>query len=185
MKHAYLARRYARALMSVAEEHNTVDETADDLLLIGRALSISRDLKVLLASPVVREPKKIAVMREVFARRVGRLTQSFIDLLLRKHREVHLQEVIEQYHTLRDEMRGVITVDVTSAIDLQSKQEKALSAELARRTGKVVKLRLARDPDIMGGLVIKIGDTVLDASVRHQLAKLRDRFIGTARFISN
>lgn len=181
MTHPRIARRYARALMSVAEEQKAVDATADDLALIGRALASSRELHLLFASPVVSEGKKITVVRELFGTRIGPVTASFIELLIRKHRVVQLQEVIAQFLALRDELRGVIGVDVTAAVAIETKQEKALVKELERRTGKTVALRLAKDPAIMGGLVIKIGDTVLDSSIRHQLARLREVFAGTAR----
>ena len=182
MTHPRLARRYARALMSVAEEQKAVDTVANDFSLIDRALVMSRELKLMLASPVVRESRKNAVIREIFAKRISALTLAFLELLITKHREVHLQEMIAQYHALRDELRGVIAVDVHIAVDLEKRQEKALAEDLARRTGKTVQIRLVKDPAIMGGLVVKIGDTVLDASVRHQLAKLREAFAGAGRF---
>jgi F-type H+-transporting ATPase subunit delta len=171
--------------MSVAEEQRAVDTVADDFALINNALQHSRPLTLMLASPVVREPQKIAVVREVFRKRISALTLSFLELLITKHREIHLREMIAQYHDLHNEVRGIVTVDVYSAVDLEKRQEKALTAELARRTGKKVQIRLVKDPAIMGGLVVRIGDTVLDASVRHQLAKLRERFSGAGRFASN
>lgn len=180
MKNPRVARRYANALMQVAVATKAVDRTAEDLGLVGRALKGSRELWLLLASPVVPETKKASIVNEMFGKRVSAPTMMFLDLLVRKHREVVLDEVIEQFHALHDEMLGLITVDVKTAVDLQPKQEKTLIAELERRTGKKVRLQVTRDPSIMGGLMVKIGDTVVDASVRHQLARLHESFTGTS-----
>lgn len=176
MKNPRVARRYARALMTVAEERDAVDSTSESMAMIGRALGSSRELRLLLASPIVPESKKASIVRELFQERAGELAMAFVDLLVRKHREVHLAEVINQFQALHDELRNIVTIEVTSAVALKPGQEKTLKAGLERRTGKSVRLRLAGDPGIMGGLVIKIGDTVLDASVTHQLARLREQF---------
>ena len=180
MKNPRVARRYASALMSVAVDHKAVDATADDLVLIRTALADSRELRMLLASPIIQEAKKARVLQAVFEKRIGKLTLLFLDLLVRKQREVFLDDMIHRFLDLRDEMRGLVTVDVTAAVDLDAKQTKALTKELERTTGKSVELRLTRDASIMGGLVVRIGDTVHDASVRRQLARLRAMFAGEA-----
>ena len=179
-KNPRVARRYAHALMDVAREQQAVDATSESLDLVGRAMAASRELQMLLASPLVAEGRKASVMRALFERRIDRLPMEFIDLLIRKHRERNLQEVIVQFHALRDELQNVVTVDVTAAVPLRPEQEQALREELERRTGKHVRLRLTSDPTVMGGLVVKIGDTVLDASVAHQLARLREQLAGAA-----
>ncbi len=180
VKNPRVARRYAHALMEVAADQQVVDEAGESLALVARTVAASRELRMLLASPLIAEGRKVSVMRALFERRIDRLSMEFIILLIRKHREGYLEEVIAQFHALRDELQNVVTVDVTAAVPLLPGQEKALRAELERRTGKHVRLRLASDPAVMGGLVVRIGDTVLDASVAHQLARLRTRLAGAA-----
>ncbi len=184
MKNPRVARRYANALMSVAEEQQAVDVVAGDVALIGNTLAGSRELRLFLASPVVSEFKKASVMKALFGGKIHAVASGFVDLLIRKHRESNLQEVIEHYLALRDELRGIMTVGVTSAGPLVRSQEEALARELGKRTGKTVKLHVKEDASIMGGLVVQIGDTVLDASVRGQLERLRERFAGTVRVSS-
>ncbi len=181
MKNPRVARRYANALMSVAEEQKSVDSVAADAALIGKILASSRELRLLLASPVISDVKKASVMKALFGGKINVVSSKFIDLLIRKHREGILQEVIDQYLTLRDELRGIMTVDVTSVTPLDRSQEESLARQLGKRTGKTVKLHMKEDAAIRGGLIVKIGDTVLDASVRRQLERLRDRFAGTVR----
>jgi len=177
MKNIKAARRYAVALLSVTDERRVVDAVAKDLELVGNTFRVSRDLRMLVASPVISRLKKEAVFRELFAGRIGTETQQFLILLIRKQREALLPAVAEEYLALRDERENIVNVDVTAAVDLTPAQETALSGAMARRTGKQVRLRLSRDPAITGGLVVKIGDTVLDDSVRHQLARIRRRFV--------
>jgi F-type H+-transporting ATPase subunit delta len=181
MHNPRVARRYAIALMSVVREAKCVDTAADDMAQIERTLHASRDLEVMLASPIMSEGKKTAVLHEVFAKRVGQIPLAFMDLLVRKHRVINLREVATQFLALWDEQRGVITAEVTAAVELDAPHQQALKAELERRTGKTVKMLMKRNSAIMGGLVIRIGDTVLDSSVQHQLALLRERFIGSSR----
>ena len=181
MKNPRVARRYAHALIAVAEELKTVDTVAADLELVGKTMTGSREFRLILASPVVSDARKSGILKAVFGGRVTALTTDFMELLVRKHREFILQEVIDQFFALRDEMRGIVTVDVSSVTPLERSQEDALARELSKRMGKTIRLRMKDDPAIKGGLIVRIGDTVLDASVRRQLERLREQFAGTTR----
>jgi F-type H+-transporting ATPase subunit delta len=177
MKNARVARRYAMALMSAAEEHKAVEEVAQDLAVLGDIFRVSRELRMLVASPVVPVERKLAVFQELFGRRVSKQTLMFIKLMTSKHREDLLPELVEQFNALRDEKLGIVNVDVKSAVDVSPSQRKDLETRLEKHTRKKVRLRFSVDKDIKGGLVLRIGDTVLDASVRRQLELLRARFV--------
>jgi F-type H+-transporting ATPase subunit delta len=177
MKNVRVARRYAKALMGLAEELNKVDDTLRDLDLIRGILRGSREFRLLVANPVVSVPKKLAIFEELLAGRVGSETLIFVNLLVSKHREALLLDVIEQFDVLRDEKFGIANVDVKSAIEFSPVQEKNLQGELERYTGKKVRVHFSLDEGIKGGLVVQVGDTVLDASIRHQLELLRARFV--------
>ena len=101
----------------------------------------------------------------------------FIDLVVAKQREKHLPEIIEQFSLLRDEKMGIVSIDVTSAVEFTPSQEKDLGRELERYTKKKVRVRITVDRAIRAGLVVRIGDTVLDASMRRQLELLKARFL--------
>jgi F-type H+-transporting ATPase subunit delta len=177
MRNVRVARRYARAIMSVIEENGKeLDRSVADLELVGATLRGSRELRVLLRSPVISAPRKRAVLRALFSARVGPLVASLLELLVAKQREHLLLDIIEQCQMLRDESLGVVNVLVTSASDLSGAQQKQLQKELERYTQKTVRLQLARDAALKGGIVVRIGDTVLDASLTRQLQILRARF---------
>ncbi len=175
MKNTRVARRYAQALMMTTDSTAAIDAIAADLELIRKTLEASRELRRLVASPIVSVERKQRVFRELFGARVNSITLSFLELLTEKQREKILPEVIEQYLALRDERYGIVNVDVAAAIEVTPQQERRLAEQLERYTKKKVRLRFTIDKAILGGLRVKIGDTVLDASVKHQLALLRER----------
>lgn len=177
MKSIGVARRYARALMEIAEEQHAVEQVATDLASVAANLNASRELRLLLTSPVIREGKKRAVFQELWGSHVHRSTMAFLLLLTKKQRERVLPEVIGEFAALRDQKVGVVGAEVRTAVPISAAQETELGAGLSRSTGKTVRLRTTVDPSIRGGLVVRIGDTVVDASVRRQLERLREQFL--------
>jgi len=177
MKHYKVARRYAAALMGAADEAKSLEKTAADLEYVGKVIDSSREFRLLLARPVVSVEKKQGVVREIFAKKLSAMTFQFISLMVAKQRENILPELILQFQALLDEKMGIATADVTSVTDLSSAQEKAVQAQLEKYTGKQIRLRTMVDGNIKGGLVVRIGDTVLDASIKRQLEMLHERFI--------
>jgi F-type H+-transporting ATPase subunit delta len=177
MKNVRVARRYAMALMSAATELQTIDAVAADLDLVDHAIAASRELRLLVASPVVSVAKKKAIVRELFERRISTTTMQFLLLMITKRREPVIEDMIAEFRALRDERSGIVNVHVTSAVELSSPQQKNLTEQLERVTGKKVRLRLQRDESIKAGLLVRIGDTVMDSSVKRQLEILREQFV--------
>ena len=175
MKNIRVARRYASALLIAAKGEEAVDVVARDLDRVGGVIETSREFQLLLASPVVSPEKKVAVVEELFGRRVGKETMAFIGLLVQKGREELLSDVVEQFRALLDEMRGIVAVEVTSALELSREQERGLRKQLEQYTGKQVRIHPRLDTSIRGGVVMRIGDTVIDGSITHQLVLLRER----------
>ncbi len=182
MKTSRAARRYAMALMAVAEEQKMVDRIAADLELIDATLRGSRELRLLVESPVVAPAKKKGALRAVFGERVTAVTITFLDLLVSKERERILPDIAADFGRLRDEKEGIVSVEVTSAVQLGLPQEQKLREKLEQFTGKKIRIRVTLDTALKGGLRVQIGDTVLDASIRRQLEMLRAKFLegGTA-----
>lgn len=176
MRNLRVARRYAVALMSAAESAHALDRVAADGDAIAGTLRGSRELRLLLASPIVSPVKKRAVLHELFGKSAGPLMLAFLDLMTAKSREAHLADIIEQFGVLRDEKLGIVSVDVTSAAALRPADAAGLTQALERYTRKKVRVRVTLDKALKGGLVVRIGDTVLDASIRRQLEILRERF---------
>lgn len=182
MKNIRVAHRYAAALMAFAEESGRIEETSRDCALVDSTLRGSRALRLLTTSPVVSSLKKAAVFKELFERRVDPHTMTFIDLVIRKQRESHLGEIIKQFEILHDLKLGIVIVDVTTAVEFTPSQEKDLRLRMEHYTDKKVRLRLALDPGVKGGLIVRIGDRVLDASIRRQMEILKARLVEPGPF---
>lgn len=181
MRNTRVARRYALALMGAAEGQKSVDAVAADMAFLGGLVKGSRDLRLLLTSPIVSIPRKRAALHNLLNTRVQPMTLSFVDLLTTKQRETLLFDIVEQFGVLRDERLGIVNIDVTTAVDLTAEQQRALSKALEHHTQKKVRVNTLMDPSVKGGLRIRIGDTVLDATVTHKLERLHQRFLqGTA-----
>jgi len=172
-----VARRYAAALMATAETPKQLAAIGEDLDRIEEVLKGSRELLLLLHSPVVSPRKKTAVLEAIFGTRLSTVTSTFLRLLVAKGREDQLPEIIVQFRTLRDRQEGTIPAEVVSAVDLTGAQQEQLLRELEAFTKKQVRLRRSVDPAIGAGLLVRLGDTVLDGSLRRQLERLRERLV--------
>jgi F-type H+-transporting ATPase subunit delta len=171
------SRRYATALLSAAEEGNFLNQIVEELHLIKEVLEHSRDLVYALRSPLVKGDRKIHILEEIFKNSVGEKMFLFLKLIARKKRAGLLPEIIHEFQILLDEKRGVINVDITSAVKLSDEQTEELVTRLAAFTGKKVRARMALNEKFIGGVTVKIGDTIFDGSISHQLQMLRQTLV--------
>jgi F-type H+-transporting ATPase subunit delta len=177
MSNYRVARRYATALLESAEEEHRLDETAKDVELIENTLRQNRELRLVLGNPVVQKEKKRQILRDLFEKKAGPLTLKFLDLLTEKDREGDLLEILVQFSHLLDEKRGIVRVEVTSAVPLTDEQGNLLKKKLEFYTGRKVIPRFHLDPKVLGGFVVRLEDRVIDASIAHQIDLLREKFL--------
>lgn len=170
-----VARRYASALYQEAEAAGSLERVDDDMLAVRESLEASRELDSLFRSPVISSEKKGAVVKQLFEGRVDPLVVRFLQLLIQKQRENIVPAMIRAYNDLRDERQGVVEARVKTAMPLGDAEEASLKQALEARTGKTVRLQTEVDERLVGGVVVRIGDMVLDGSARHQLQQLRER----------
>lgn len=177
MSSVIASRRYASALLSAAEEGNFLEEATETLNNIKEVLDHSRDLTHALKSPLINGDQKTHILEAIFKDIAGQKVMIFLKLLAHKKRAGQLPEIITEYHKLVDEKNGVINVDVQSAVKLSEDQAKELVNKLAGYTGKKIRAKMALREDLLGGVTIKIGDTILDGSVRHQLQMMKKTLV--------
>ncbi len=180
MAHVRVAHRYALALIDLAEESEQIDVVRKDFDLILRTFESSRDFQLFLASPIIREDKKKLILGELFKRKISAITMNFLEFLAEKDREGILPDVIGQFNKLRNERLGIVEVTVTSAVELTKSQRGKLERQLEQFTERKVVAGYLIDPAVKGGFVVRIGDTVLDASVKRQLELLHEKFVTEA-----
>jgi len=171
------SRRYATALLSAAEEGHFLDTIVEELQVIKEVLENSRDLVHALRSPLVKGDKKIHILEEIFRDSIGEKMFLFLRLIARKKRAGLLPEIIDEFQILLDEKRGVINVEVTSAVQLSDEQADELVERLAVFTGKKIRAKMALNEQFIGGVTVKIGDTIYDGTISHQLQMLRQALV--------
>jgi len=175
------ARRYAKALLQSALEKNKLGEIEKDIRFIQNTLDDSRELKVFLRSPVITTENKLKGLNSIFGKKVSDETKSLFRLLSEKRRESLLAEICTGFIQLYNDHQGLIQVEVETAYPMSDSQKKELQKELSEKTGKKVQMNVVENKELIGGLVIKIGDTVIDGSVKHKINKLKKQFaVGTA-----
>ncbi len=175
MTNQIVARRYAQALYEEAAREQRVEDIDEDIALIREALEVSRELVVFFESPVISRQKKQDVVKALFAERVQPTTLNFLGLLIEKKREDLFPDVVQAYRALRDEQLGVVEARARAAYLLSEDEQARLIKVLEAKIGMRARLTVEQDESLLGGLVVRIGDTVYDGSVRHQLATLRER----------
>ncbi len=174
------ARRYATALLEVAKERNELDEILDDITLIRNTMEGSKELVTFVKSPIIKFDDKVAVLEELFFNNLQEATRLFIKLLARKDRINMLVDVVNAFVAKYKEHAGIITIDVFVAEELNEGQRESLHRTLEKKTQKKVELNLTLDESLKGGMSVRIDDTVIDGTVKHQLAKLEESLLSTA-----
>lgn len=172
MKSAAL--QYANALADIALEQGAADAAAKQLSDFGAAYAASAELRNFLASPAIERQAKHAVVEKVAARLgASKIIRNFLFVIVDHRRTVILPEIVERFQEVIRQRTGVAEAEVRSAVELSAAQKSGLAQMLARLTGKRVETTYALDPGLLGGAVVRIGDTVYDGSLRHRLNEMR------------
>jgi F-type H+-transporting ATPase subunit delta len=176
---ASLAGRYASALFDLAREQKQIDAVGNSLDTLGQALLDSKDFSELVDSPLVSRDEAGKAFAAIAPQlKLDPVTANFLGVLARNGRKSQLRPVIGAYRRLAAEHRGETTADVITARPLNDDQLAALKAQLRARAGRDVAIEAAVDPDILGGIVVKLGSQMIDASIRTKLNRLAQAMKG-------
>jgi F-type H+-transporting ATPase subunit delta len=173
-----VSRRYARALFSMGVDRGTFEPLGKELEAFSDLWSGSAELRQALENPVFKPSEKRAVLQGILPRVTPTAeVQNFILLLLERRRLPGIASISRAYREMADAHTGRVRAHVTSAQPLAAAELERVRQSLARRTGKQVILEASVDPTLIGGLVARVGDLVLDGSVRTQLGTLREKLL--------
>lgn len=172
-----VVRRYAAALFIAASKQGVVDRIESDLGLIAYVMETSPDLLNAVSSPLIAIDTKKAILHDVFSSRVDSITMNFINLLVDKRREEALLETESEYVLLANEARGILNAEVRTAVKLNDEQTQALVSRLQSLTGKKIHLVKTVDSGLIAGVMVRIGDQIIDGSVKGHLTQLRKKLL--------
>ena len=167
-----IAAVYARSLFEVAKEQDKLDLVREQLGEFADALADSRELQVFLFSPYFSTQEKLDGLERVVSD-ADETVLNFLKLLIEKHRMPVLFRIRRAFQALWDEENKLLPVTITSAVELDKKVAKQIGDRIGEQTGRKVELTTQVDPDVLGGLVVRVGNSILDASIRNRLEQLR------------
>jgi F-type H+-transporting ATPase subunit delta len=171
-----IATVYARSLFEVAKEHDKLDLVRDQLGEFADALSETRELQVFFFSPYFStQEKEDGLERAVTG--TDPVVLNFLKLLIAKHRMPVIFRIRAEYDRLWEKENRLLPVEITSAIELDEDIVKQLGDRISEQTGRTVELSSRVEPDILGGIVVQVGNAVLDASIRNRLEQLRKQVV--------
>jgi len=177
-----VAEAYANALVELAEERQQLDEVADECYQLGEMLSHDADFRTLITSPMIKPDQRSAMLERLFAGKVTDTLYHFLRVLNRKKRIAALPQVLVAFGKVINEKRGVVDVTATTAADLPDDQADALKNSLGEKLGgRTVNLHRQTDPALIGGLSLRVGDTLIDGSVATRLQLMKRQMINAGR----
>lgn len=169
-----VAERYATALYELAHDARQLDEVAGDLAKLKQLIAGSADLQRLISSPLIPRTEQAKAMAAIVAQAgVSDLTRRFVGMVARNRRLFSLPSIVSAFHAMLAERRGETTAEVTSAKALSAAQVEAIGNALRGTAGRKVQVDVKVDPKLLGGLKVKVGSRLIDASLATKLQRLQ------------
>lgn len=179
MNNATIGRNYAETLLTLATREGQAEEWGTLIESVASAMKEDQTLKTFLESPKLAAARKIEILKAALGERVPPLFLRFLETVIMKRRQMVIPEIAQEYRALIDESEDRVHANVTLARKPSEPEQDALKRQLSRLFGKRVMPHISINPAILGGVIVKVGDTVMDGSVRRRLASLRTRMLAT------
>ena len=172
--------RYARSLAEIAFEGNLEQVITEDLTTYAEIFRAVPDLSEAFHSPAIPRETKEKLLAEVMVRYpVNTITSNFLRILLQHNRIRFFLQIVDGYFKAVNERKGIVSAQVTTVVPLLPRDLKSLEDKLAGITGKIVNLEMKTDAGLLGGIVVQVGSTIFDGSIRTQLSEMRQRLTET------
>ena len=172
-----IAEKYAVALLQVAQEQKNVDAIGSEIQSIQKLVETNADLRAILEHPRVKAGEKLESLRGFLGRKISVTMENFLMLLIMKKRIKQLKAVADHYERLLYEMKGKAIARVLTALPMAADQKESLTEKLSQMFGVSVELKEELKPDLIGGMMIYLGDQRMDASVLGQLDRVKQRLL--------
>lgn len=181
MREPTIARNYAETLLELAQRGGDLRGWGEMIDNIANAMESDRRLRVFLESPRVSAQKKNEIFQKAYAGSLPRTFVRFLQALVTHRRQMLIPVISHEYHDLVDQVEGRVHASVSVARPADDHDRELVRSQLSRALGKDVVPHFHVNPSILGGVIVRVGDTVLDGSVRRRMATLRARMVGGAR----
>ena len=176
MKQSRVTIRYAKALLQLSVEQNSLEDAYNDMMFIDSLCSECKDFSILLKSPIVKTDHKLRIFDEIFASKISKVSMMFVSIITTKKRESFLAEIAKSFISLYKEHNNIETATVTTAIPLTETLKNEVLAFIKSDSNNKVELTEVVDKNIIGGAIIRMGDKQLDTSVANEISELRQMF---------
>jgi len=174
-----IAEPYAQALMSLAQERNLTEQFGEQFRALESLFEESPEFSEFIANPVIKAEDKKSVLRRVMDDEANPYLTNFLMLLVDKRRIIFLKQITEQFLNLLRQLNQTVLAEVISARELNEEQTRAVADKVKNITNaRNVELKTSVNPDLIGGVIIKVGSQVLDASLRGQLRRISTNLLG-------
>lgn len=174
MKSSKVASRYAKSLLEIAIEQNKIDSVLGDMQFLTEINNESRDLELLIQSPIVNPDKKVEIFERIFEQ-FESVSMAFVKLITKNGRESLLPQIADAFQAMVKEHKGIVPVSLISASPLDAKTKEMITNKVQTLVSGQLEIEEKIDPALIGGFVVRMGDTQIDASVASQFNNLKQR----------
>lgn len=169
---------YAEALFSIVRAEGELDRVEDELFHFGKLLESNHELKQALSDKAIDREQRAKVLETILSGKVSPHTLGLLEFIVAQGRARQLPQILDELSDIAAEARSSVVAEVRSAVPLDESQRTQLAAALTKATGKKVEVKVLVDPSVIGGIVSKVGDTVIDGTVRRRLEQLKEQVRG-------
>jgi len=178
MANETIARRYASALADVVMTSGDTESVKNELAMFSQLFLANEDLQTVFGNPAIPAANKEKVLNSLVEKaKPSKTTANFLRILLRNGRLTDLGDVNTRFDSVLQERRNIVSAEIVSARELPADEKREFELSLEKLTGKEININFAVDPDLIGGVVTRIGSTVYDGSVRTKLENLREQLV--------
>jgi F-type H+-transporting ATPase subunit delta len=171
-----VARRYAKSLFGLALERNVAEVIYKDMELLHATCAVSRELVALLRNPIVQSDKKASIIKALFGSKVNDLTNSFMNIVIDKHRESDLNGIAGAYIQFYKDYKGIVTAHIATPVAMDAAMRETILNLVKKSKGDEVELIEEVDPSLIGGFVLTVGDEQHDTSISRKITMLKREY---------
>lgn len=175
MAELVVSKRYANALFDVAFSKKTYEKVEEELAFIVACLRGEPQFFQLLKSPLIAVQEKKEIINTIFKNKISQEVSNFLKIIIDKRREAYIEDIVNEYNALVDDVKNKVTAVAISAVPMKEEDLKKLQVNLSMSSGKNVQLINEVKPNVMGGILIKMGDKVIDGTVKSRLEQMNEQ----------